>query len=393
MAVARACTTAAGAHGDPDPGSRGRLRAPELAPTGGMRPPRGVPAGGELDPDRARAARADDRQPMDRLERQRVSAAVGEPHVDIDPVERRVGRPEDGACRRDRDVATVATDEAGRGAAVERDRQREARLVDSNRRAKPRPRTRRRAVLREGVPGDRVLAAVDGHGPRDAAELAASVRGMRRREIERDLGLDEIGRGEPDLEIEEWARVGKAEERAREADVEDAVRICADVEPPASTETEALACEEEEAPTRGNQEEPAAPSRVARDASRAPRRDEQQRTRVVWPRGRARRGRDGFWGLSDERRQHVAARGDEPAPPGPGPAEDDAELHLHGVDASAEGRERPDDGAGIVAVAGREELDEVLTVTRGVAGADRRVDPARRARRDEGAEGAGGEAR
>ncbi len=80
-----------------------------------------------------------------------------------------------------------------------------------------------------------------------------------------------------------------------------------------------------------------------------------------------------------QRRERGDAGVDESPSPGARPAQRHAELELDGVGTLAEASQAADERARIVAVARREQLDEILASARGIAGTGRRRDAVRRA--------------
>src|SRR5439155_12478604 len=105
-------------------------------------------AGRELHAHRRAAAGADHGQAVERVRREAELVAVDQLQLEPDARERWIGRAERRAGRRHRDVPPVTTEEAARLAAVEPEREREARATAQvERSAEPRARPRGRALL------------------------------------------------------------------------------------------------------------------------------------------------------------------------------------------------------------------------------------------------------
>jgi len=294
-------------------------------------------------------------------------------------------------------MVTVAADEPARFTSVETEAERDPRpLVDADRSPQARPRPGRGGILGEAFSHDGVSRAVQHDAPRERAEVGRRTRGVMRHEIECHPGVHQPGACEARLEVEERQGVRKAEEWPAEADGDTPIRAT-DAQPARGAgglEAEPLAGEEREAAVGGEEEQPAAATRIETD----------QPTQACG-RELQTHGRRGGGDAGRFRRRIVAIRaqeqcrqrrdaGFEEAPPPPaGPAEGDAELELYRVDRRGRCRERADERSRIVAVARGEQLQEILAVTRGVACADGGADAACPARRHQGGDGGRGKRR
>src|SRR5439155_14749260 len=225
------------------------------------------------------------------------------------------------------DVAPRAAEEARRLASGESDRDVERRrAVELEGGAQARPGRGPLDLLREGRGRDVDAPAVERHRSCDRPEVAGLASGVRGRERQTDVGVDEPGARQAALEVEERHGIGKAEEGTGVAERRGSGPRRLDGE-----SAGALAGEEEEPAVAREEQEPCA---AVGACGGEPGERCAGELNAAWhrgPSGLAGRCARNVAVARRERRQYVATRLDEVRAPRARPAERDAELELPGV--------------------------------------------------------------